>query len=78
MKILRIFISNVATEFGFFRLFVTTRCKPCRKHQTIQGACLDGCCVYFVVWDSFISCFVYDEYHGQSKRYKWHIANVSI
>ena len=31
---LRIFISNVATDFCFFRLFVTTRCKPCRKQPT--------------------------------------------
>jgi len=56
---LRIFVSNVATEFCFFRLFVRTRCKPRRKHETIQSASLGGCCVYLVVWDSFISCFVY-------------------
>jgi len=55
---LRILISNVATDFCFFRLFVRTRCKPCRKHETIQSASLDGY-VYLVVWDSFISCFVY-------------------
>jgi len=37
-----------ATELCFFQLFVRTRCKPRRKHETIQSASLDGC-VYLVV-----------------------------
>jgi len=46
----RIFISNVATDFCFFRLFVRTRFKPCRKRETIQSSSLDGCCVQWRIY----------------------------
>jgi len=64
---------KICNHFSFFVIW-TTDFFTCFCASTQRYAC-------FPSWQSLLVFHLRvlsNEYHGQSKRYKWHIANVSI